>query len=132
MHSDLAPLVEASLAASAAGDAQAAMAMFSPDVVARYAASLPFGGEHAGLPAYLAALGRLNEEFRLQVESAEVVAAEGDRVLLFLDIVYEAQRTGRTARQRSVEVLTFDSGVVVAVDVYHGDAAQLVELLRRP
>jgi ketosteroid isomerase-like protein len=132
MSSDSARIVEASLAAGAAGDPRTAMAMFSDDVVARYAESLPFGGEHVGLPSYLAALAELNDKLRLQVENAEVVAAEGDRVLLFLDIVYQAKSTGRSTRQRSVEVLTFDSGAVVRVDVYHGDPTKLIELLNLP
>lgn len=40
MPADLKVIVEQALAAGAHGDAQAAMAMFSPDVVAHYAESL--------------------------------------------------------------------------------------------
>jgi ketosteroid isomerase-like protein len=129
MPSDQRLIVEAALAAGARGDAEAAMSMFSPAVVAHYARSLPFGGDHDGLPAYLRALGSLNEVFRLEVVDSEVTDTDGDRVILLFDIAYTASTTGRQARQRSIEILTFTGDRVTDVAVYNEDAAALLALL---
>ncbi len=132
MPSDQRRIVEAALAAGARGEAEAAMSMFSPAVVAHYARSLPYGGDHDGLPAYLRALGSLNEVFRLDVAGSEVSATDADRVILLLDIAYTAAATGRQARQRSIEILTFTGDLVTDVAVYNEDAAALLALLQPP
>lgn len=124
-------LVETALAAGAEGNTATAMAMFSADVVAHYASSLPFGGDHEGLLAYLGALSELNRLYRLAVEGVEVVAAERDRVLLLFDITYTATDTGFSTRQRSIEVLTFSGATVSDVAVYHGDTSALLTILAK-
>lgn len=97
-------------------------------MVAHYAESLPFGGEHHGLPAYLSALAELNRLFRLDVVGDEVVSA-GNRVLLLLNVVYTAPSTGRSTRQSSVEILTFTGTEVTDVAVYYRDTAALLAAL---
>lgn len=122
-------IVRAALAASDAGDSVGAMSMFSEGVVVHEAASLPFGGDHDGLPAYLALLRDLNTRFSLEILDQQVIDA-GDRVLLKYLITFRATGTNRAATLPSIEVLTFTGDRVTDVDVFYKDTAALVSLTR--
>lgn len=130
MSEKLKNVVEAALAAGAQSDAEAAMAMFSPEVIAHCPASLPFGGDHRGIDSYLQALAALNRYYTLDVTDSSVLATDSERVMLLLDIVYTAPTTGRSARQQCIEVLTFRGEKVSDVAVYYRDSAELLNLLQ--
>lgn len=81
MTADLTVFVERALTGGSRGEAEAAIATLSSDVVAHCAASLPFGGDHHGPAAYCKALGELNRLFTLEMADVEVVDTS-DCVLL--------------------------------------------------
>lgn len=122
-------IVSAFLAAAARGDREAMNALLDPQVTVHEAASLPFGGRHVGVEAFIALQRRvflLWRETRLEVER---MIAEGDSVVVLATMYVVAKRSGERLAMPLAEYWRVSEGRIVEVRPFYFDTRRFLEAL---
>jgi ketosteroid isomerase-like protein len=116
----------------AMGQAATAIAwtdVFAPDIVLTEPSSLPHGGVHQGLDAFLAVQAGMAEHWEQRIEDADYWQCAPDRVSLRIVITWTARVTGRSVTLPMIDVLRFGDGKVVAIEAFVFDTAALLATL---
>jgi uncharacterized protein len=114
-------LVRRGYAAFVAGDMDALLELFSPDIVQTVPGSSPLAGSHKGAENVLALYGQLFERSggTLRVELEDVMSDGGDRVISVHQVT--AERNGQTYSAREALVFTIVDGKVAEMQDFFTD-----------
>src|SRR5436305_883500 len=85
--------------------------------------SLPYGGTHRGVEAYVALLQKIGGLFDLQFAPDGLHALDDTTVLLRMHVTFTARATGRSSRLPVLELLTVEADRVTRSHVFIGDTA---------
>jgi uncharacterized protein len=114
-------LVRRGYAAFGAGDMDALLELFSPDIVQTVPGSSPLAGAHKGPQNVLAMYGQLFERSggTIRVDLEDVMSDGGDRVIAVHQAT--AERNGETFSAREALLFTIVDGKVVEMQDFFTD-----------
>ncbi|WP_179476297.1 nuclear transport factor 2 family protein [Mycolicibacterium vinylchloridicum] len=113
----------------AAGDIDAMVANFHPDIVVKEADNLPFGGLHQGVKAFREdLLGGIAAGADLVVSDREMMDTGGDVVVVRMIGTFTSKHTGRTVRMPMVELWKVEDGQITEIDVFYKDVTEMAKL----
>jgi ketosteroid isomerase-like protein len=129
MSDSPAETVAAFLAAAARGDRGAMEAVLDPQVVVHEAESLPFGGRHVGIDAFIALQRRvflLWRETRVEVHR---MIAQDDSVVVMATMHATAKGSGEPLAMPIAEFWRVSEGRIVEVRPYYFDTRKFLDTL---
>jgi hypothetical protein len=91
--------------------------------------SLPYGGKHRGVDAYISLLEQIGSLFDLQFARDGLYALDDRTVLLRMHVTFTARATGRSIRLLVLELLTIETARVSRSKVVISDTAALLSAL---
>jgi uncharacterized protein len=91
--------------------------------------SLPYGGTHHGVDAYMALMQRIGEIFDLKFASDGLHRLSDTQVLLRMQVTFTARASGRSTRLPVLELLTVNDARVTRSHVFISDTAALLRTL---
>lgn len=124
--SDTAP-VEAFFRHIQQGDAGAAIALLHEDVAVSEPAGLEHGGEHRGKAAFVAVMGTITRNYRVELKDFRTIDG-GDVTVAIIDGQWTSTATGRSLDIRFCELYTTADGLITGVEVFPKDTRSLHEL----
>jgi uncharacterized protein len=115
----------------AAGNRDGLRGILHPDVVVHEAPTLPYGGDHHGLEAFIQLFETVQSTWEF-TEAFQYVYydSEPDTVILQVEVDAIAAVTRKPLRLRLAEIFTIRGGKIVELDVYYWDTAAMLEALR--
>lgn len=113
----------------AAGDFNAAFALYHPQIRIEQPSSLPHGGVHLGRDG-VRAMGAIFAKYwtRTISEPTRTACADG-RVLQLTSQTFTAKSTGRSASMDVVEIFSFQGNAVAEIRVFQHDTQRLLATL---
>lgn len=127
--SDPESVVRGLIDAVTAGDIDGMLSRLAPDVEINEPESLPYGGVHHGIDAFL------KDVIEVMLAKAEMdstnhkFATTGDTVVVSMLASATSRSTGKVLEMPFVELHTVKDGLVSRIDVYPKDTKQLVDFL---
>jgi uncharacterized protein len=109
--------------AAGGGDFAAAMACMADDIAVIEPPYLPYGGVYRGKTEFQQLLGRINEYADLSAMKMENVVAEGERVLVSLQI--GDRKTGKPLQLLEQSIVR--DGKIVEMKIFYFDAGSMIE-----
>ena len=115
--------------AVSAGDVQGMLSRLAPDVEVIEPPSLPYGGVHQGIEAFVSGV------IEVMLAKAEMGATNhrfisaGDTVAVSMLASARSRRTGKVLQMPFVELYTVTDGLISRIDVYPQDTRRLAEFL---
>lgn len=103
--------------------------VLAPDIVLTEPSSLPHGGVHRGLDAFLAVQAGMAEHWQQRIEDAAYWHCAPDRVFLRIVITWTARATGRTVTLPMIDLIRFGDGKITAIEAFVFDTAALLATL---
>lgn len=103
--------------------------VLAPDVVLTEPPSLPHGGTHRGLDAFLAVQAGMAEHWAQRIEDAGYWQCASDQVCLRIVITWTARATGRAVTLPMIDLLRFADGQITAIEAFLFDTAALLATL---
>lgn len=103
--------------------------VFAPDIELTEPSSLPHGGTHHGLDAFLAVQAGMAEHWEQRIEDADYWQCAPDRVCLRIVITWTARTTGRSATLPMIDLIRFAGGRIAAIEAFVFDTAALLATL---
>ena len=91
--------------------------------------SLPYGGTHHGVDAYVTLMQRIGEIFDLKFAPDGLHTLSDTKVLLRMHVTFTARATGRRTRLPVLELLTVNDARVTRSHVFISDTAALLRTL---
>jgi hypothetical protein len=91
--------------------------------------SLPYGGKHHGVDAYISLLKQIDGLFDFQLTPDSLHALDDQTVLLRMHATFTARATGRSIHLPVVELLTVHDARISRSQVIIGDTAALLRTL---
>jgi ketosteroid isomerase-like protein len=120
-------VVQAFISALGRGDAETALGQLHDDVQVSEPASLPIGGEYAGIAAFVGFLGKVAATYDVTIHRAKVVDA-GDLALAHLDLTWTAHSTGASLDTQFCELYTVAGDKITSINVFAKDTKALYDL----
>lgn len=105
--------------------------VFAPDIVLTEPSSLPHGGTHRGLDAFLEVQAGMARHWRQRIEDAEFWQCAPDRVCLRIVITWTGRASGRSVTLPMIDLIRFGGGKIVAIEAFVFDTAALLATLER-
>jgi ketosteroid isomerase-like protein len=103
--------------------------VFDPRLTVIEPVSLPHGGRHHGVEQYRALQAKMRELWAQQIESAEYWQCADDRVVLRIVIKWTARETGRFVVLPMIDLMRFQDGKIIEVEVFLQDTKALLDTL---
>jgi uncharacterized protein len=103
--------------------------VFDPRLTVIEPVSLPHGGRHHGVDGYRALQANMRELWEQQIQSADYWQCADDRVALRLVIRWTARETGRSVVLPMIDLLRFQDGKIIEVEVFLQDTKALLDTL---
>jgi hypothetical protein len=109
---------------------QAMLEAFTEDFEIAEPASLPYGGVHKGIQAWLKMNETMGSLWKQKVWPQHAWdLPEEDLIILYSDMEWTARATGRTVRFPAIELLRFRDGKVAHVEMFLQDTKAILETL---
>jgi ketosteroid isomerase-like protein len=109
---------------------QAVAAALTPDYVIIEPPSLPHGGVHEGVEAWLAMNARMRSLWQQQDKTEHLWdVPEDDIIVRYSSMEWTSKATGRTVRFPSVQVLHFRDGRIAKVEMFVQDTKLILDTL---
>ena len=109
--------------AAGSGDFATALACMADDIAVIEPPYLPYGGTYRGKAEFQQLLGRINEYADLSAMKMESVVAEGERVLVSLQI--GDRKTGKPLQLMEQSIVR--DGKIVEMKIFYFDAGSMIE-----
>jgi ketosteroid isomerase-like protein len=101
----------------------------SPDIVVREPESLPHGGVHRGVEEYRALQASMRELWEQTMQGFDYWPCGDDKVALRIVFEWKARTTGKSVVLPMIDLIRFEDGRMVEVEVFLQDTKALLDTL---
>ena len=122
-------IVSAFLAAAATNDREAMAQLLDPQIRVIEAASLPFGGEHAGIEAFHALVRRVFRLWRETRVEVHEMLADGDRVVVLATMHGRSKLSEERLAMPIAEIWSLRKGKVIEIQPFYFDTRRFLDTL---
>jgi uncharacterized protein len=104
------------------------MALLDPDIIAREADSMPYGGTYRGLKEFNQVLAKVAQTWEYFRPAPERYFAQGDQVMVVLRLKARSRATGKVVDMPMAELWTLRNGKIAGVQPFYWDTAEVVRV----